>query len=86
MVMGVLNNGTSKKSKNVPIIVATFVSASSQGQRMHSAQAKIFKIVVTYVYASSQGQRRHSARTKSFPKLTIIVKSWPGWLYIHTKQ
>ena len=45
-------------------IVATYVSASSQGQRKHSARTKIPKIVATFVYARSQGQRTHSARTK----------------------
>ena len=48
----------------IPKIVATFVYASSQGQRTHSARTKIPKIVATYVYASRQGQRTHSARTK----------------------
>jgi hypothetical protein len=49
--------------------VATFVYASSQGQRTHSARTKkrkIPKIVATFVYASSQGQRTHSARTNNF--------------------
>ena len=45
-------------------IVATFVYASSQGQRTHSARTEIPKIVATFVYASSQGQRTHSAQTK----------------------
>jgi hypothetical protein len=35
-------------------ILATFVSACSQGQRTHSAGTKIPFIVATYVYASSQ--------------------------------
>ena len=48
----------------IPKIVATFVYASSQGQRTHSARTKIPKIVATFVCASSQGQRTHSARTK----------------------
>ena len=41
--------------------MATYVYASSQGQRTHSARTKI---VATYVYASSQGQRTHFAQTK----------------------
>jgi hypothetical protein len=45
--------------------VATFVYASSQGQRTHSARTKIPKIVATFVYASSKGQRTHTARTKN---------------------
>ena len=63
------NNGTPNpinKMNNLPKIVATFISASSQGQRMHSARTNIPKIVATYVYASSQGQRTHSARTKNY--------------------
>jgi hypothetical protein len=40
----------------MPFIVATYVYASSQGQRTYSARTN-------YVYASSQGQRTHSART-----------------------
>ena len=45
-------------------IVATYVYASSQGQRTHSARTKITFVVATYVYATSQVQRTHSARTK----------------------
>ena len=39
----VLNSG-GKKKNNVPKIVATFVCASSQGQRTHSARTKIKKM------------------------------------------
>ena len=54
----------------MPFVVATYVYASSQGQRTHSARTKI---VATYVYASSQGQRTHSARTKIQP-ITLMLK------------
>jgi hypothetical protein len=58
----------SARTNNISKIVATFVYASSQGQRTHSARTirKLHKIVATFVYASSQGQRMHSART-NFP-------------------
>ena len=54
-----------EEEKKMPFIVATYVYASSQGQRTHSARTKMPFIVATYVYASSQGQRErtHSART-----------------------
>ena len=45
-----MNNGGPKKSGKICKIVATFVSASSQGQRTHSARTKI---VATFVYAST---------------------------------
>jgi hypothetical protein len=43
---GVLNSDGRKKEErkiNLPKIVATFVYASSQGQRTHSAQTKMLK-------------------------------------------
>ena len=55
--------------KKMPFIVATYVYASSQGQRTHSARTKMPFIVATYVYAISQGQRKHSARTNIFLRL-----------------
>ena len=36
--------------KKMPFIVATYVYASSQGQRTHSARTKMPFIVATYVY------------------------------------
>ena len=68
--------------RKLPKIVATYIYASSQGQRMHSTRTKrknIPKIVATFVYASSQGQRTHSARTK-IPKIvaTFVYASSQG--------
>jgi hypothetical protein len=62
----------------MPFIVATYVYASSQGQRTHSALTKMPFIVATYVYASSQGQRTHSARTKSLYTGTKTSMLTPG--------
>ena len=50
-------------SDQLPKIVATFVYASSQGQRTHFARTKI---EATFVSASSQRQRTHSAQTNIF--------------------
>ena len=52
-----------KKKTKMPFIVATYVSASSQGQHTYSAGTKMPFIVATYVSASSQEQRKHSAQT-----------------------
>jgi hypothetical protein len=41
----VLNSGGKKKKWIIPKIVATFVCASSQGQRTHSARTKSWKTV-----------------------------------------
>jgi hypothetical protein len=51
----VLNTGGKKRKGKIPKIVATFVCASVQGQRTHSARTNLLKIVATFVYASSQG-------------------------------
>jgi hypothetical protein len=34
-----------KKEKKMPFIVATYVYASSQGQRMHSARTKMYQVI-----------------------------------------
>ena len=57
----------------IPKIVATFVYASSQGQRTHSARTKIPQIVATFVDASSQGQRTHSARTNFVQTYIVLI-------------
>ena len=63
----------------MPFIVATYIYASSQGQRTHSARTKMPFIVATYVYASSQGQRTHSAQTKMpFIVATYLYASTQG--------
>ena len=63
-LLGELAMSQKKEEKKMPFIVATYVYASSRGQRTHSARTKMPFIVATYVYANSQGQRKHSARTK----------------------
>ena len=60
------------KSGKIPKIEATYIYASSQGQRTHSARTKISKIVATYVYASSQGQRTHYTQTKIVAYLSLL--------------
>ena len=64
-----------EEKKNLPKMVTTFVYASSQGQRRHSARTKkknVPKIVATFVSANSQGQHTHSARTKIHEDLGVI--------------
>ena len=41
------NKNNNKKKKKIPKIVATFVYASSQGQRTHSARTKTFLVFVS---------------------------------------
>jgi hypothetical protein len=47
-LLGELAMSLKKEEKKMPFIVATYVSASSQGQRMHSAQTnfvnKLFEL------------------------------------------
>ena len=62
MFMPEAKGSASTPLRPIPKIVVTFVSASCQGQRTHSARTKI---VAAFVYASSQGQRTHSAQTNS---------------------
>jgi hypothetical protein len=56
----VLNSGGKNNNKSgiIPKIVASFVSASSQGQRTHSTRTKIV------AYLSCSAGRTHFARTK----------------------
>jgi hypothetical protein len=75
--------------QNVIKVVATYVSASSQGQRTHSARTNMFlpaakgsartalgpipKIVATFIYASSQRQRTHSAWTNLDKPKELVI-------------
>ena len=58
------------KRKKICKIVATFVFASSHGQRTHSARTKIPKIVATFICASSHGQRTHSGLQSQFHQIS----------------
>ena len=49
------------ESEKMPFIVATYVYASSQGQRTHVARTKIPKIVA---YLSCSADHTHFAQTK----------------------
>ena len=63
----VFNNGGKKKNnkKKIPKIVATFVYASSQGQRTHSAQTKISEPYdIPYWEKSNTGRRERKREEK----------------------
>jgi hypothetical protein len=76
---GVLNNGTpitrKRRRKNVPKIVATFVSASRQGQRMHSARTKIWTFAPKPEIISHPLMISRSNSTKPSPTPSVILGS-----------
>ena len=52
-----------KKEKKMPFVVATYVYASSQGQRTHSARTKMPFVVATYVYVNYERLPRELLRS-----------------------